>query len=56
MKRTAVIRGTLPRTKMPRRTAARFSLERLEERGLLSAGLVAAYSFDESSGTTLHDT
>ncbi len=39
-----------------RRTATRFSLERLEERCMLSTGLVAAYSFDEGSGTTLHDT
>src|SRR5690349_7453739 len=55
MKRTAVIRRTLLRTQMPRRTAARLSLERLEERSLLSAGLVAAYPLDEGSGTTLHD-
>ena len=30
-------------------------LERLEERCLLSSGLVAAYGFDEGSGSTLHD-
>ncbi len=38
-----------------RHTATRFSLEHLEKRSLLSTGLVAAYSFDEGSGTVLHD-
>src|SRR5271166_6453297 len=47
------LRRTAHRT--PRRTAARFFLERLEERSLLSTGLVAAYNFDAGSGTVLAD-
>jgi methionine-rich copper-binding protein CopC len=39
----------------PRNAVSPF-LERLEERALLSTGLVGAYSFDEGSGTILHDT
>jgi PKD repeat protein len=41
-----------------RRTAKRrspLSLEALEERTLLASGLVAAYNFNEGSGTVLHD-
>jgi methionine-rich copper-binding protein CopC len=43
----------LARRPKGRRTARALQLERLEERTLLS--LVAAYSFDEGAGTTLHD-
>ena len=49
-------RKLLPFCSVGRRAAANPFLECLEERTLLSTGLVAAYSFDEGSGTILHDT
>ena len=56
MQRTVLTRRLFPKRKVSRRADVRFDLERLEERTLLSTGLVAAYSFDEGSGTILHDT
>ena len=55
MNHTALAARLFRKHKTPRRTAARFFLERLEERSLLSTGLVAAYNFDAGSGTVLAD-
>src|SRR5437867_2432227 len=54
-KRTAVDRAA-PKRPVVRRAARKLVLESLEERSMLSiAGLVAAYSFNEGSGTAVHD-
>ena len=56
MNRLDRIRDVFPKRTQVRRTKRRLFLERLEERSLLSVGgLVAAYSFNEGSGTTVHD-
>ena len=55
MQRTDLIRRLSSKPRAIRRRAATFDLERLEERTLLSTGLVAAYSFDGGSGTTIYD-
>jgi PKD repeat protein len=44
-----------PRRNVQRRAKKSLFLESLEERSLLSGGLVAAYTFDEGSGSTAHD-
>jgi PKD repeat protein len=48
-------RRVFPRRNVGRRTTKSLILERLEERSLLSGGLVGAYTFDEGSGSTAHD-
>ena len=55
MNHTALAGRFYPKHKTHRRSAAKFFLERLEERSLLSTGLVAAYNFDAGSGTVLAD-
>ena len=53
--RRSLFNHLLPRRKVARRAAIKFHLERLEERSLLSTGLVAAYSFNEGSGSAVYD-
>src|SRR4051794_27870824 len=55
MNHIALAERLYPKHRSPRRTGAKFLLERLEERSLLSTGLVAAYNFDAGSGTVLTD-
>ena len=56
MDRVNRIRGIFPKRSAVRRAERALFLESLEQRSLLSVGgLVAAYSFNEGSGTTVHD-
>ena len=47
--------STRPSHRRRRRLRFELQLERLEERSLLSTGLVAAYNFDAGSGAVLAD-
>ena len=55
MPQTTLNRRVVAKRKAGRRATTKVLLETLEERSLLSTGLVAAYSFNEGSGATVHD-
>jgi methionine-rich copper-binding protein CopC len=55
MKRSVLTGSVFANRKGGRRASTSFVLECLEERSLLSTGLVAAYSFDEGTGSTVND-